>query len=98
MPDETLTQIGEQVPETKQPHRADQTTVSEYLESLLVTVITPAAGPKPVGAKRIGKSSESPGPINNGNDRTSGARNAADDDVTADTVTGQWPLLLSKSG
>jgi hypothetical protein len=66
--------------------------------SLLVTVITPAVGPKLVGAKRVGKASESPGPINNGNDRTSGARNAADDDVTADTVTGQWPLLLSKSG
>jgi len=42
MPEETITQVEEQAPETPQPppepHR-DNTTVSEYLESLLVTVI-----------------------------------------------------------
>jgi len=39
MPEETLTQTEEQVLEKKQEHREDQTTISEYLESLLVTVI-----------------------------------------------------------
>src|SRR3982075_903968 len=39
MPEETVTEIEEQAPEKKQEHRADQTTISEYLESLLVTVI-----------------------------------------------------------
>src|SRR6202140_1713308 len=39
MPDETVTEIEERTPEKKQEHRADQTTISEYLESLLVTVI-----------------------------------------------------------
>src|SRR5271167_1740642 len=65
--------------------------------SLLVTVIVPAAGPKPVGAKRIGSASESPGPITSGKDSTSGAWNGAVA-VIANTVTGQWPLLLSTSG
>src|ERR1700674_2147252 len=39
MPEETVTEIEEQAPEKKQEHRAEQTTISEYLESLLVTVI-----------------------------------------------------------
>jgi signal peptidase I len=41
MPDETLAQIEEQAPEKKQgiEEQGDQTTLSEYLESLLVTVI-----------------------------------------------------------
>src|SRR6202795_1804643 len=39
MPEETVTEIEEQAPEKKQEHRPDQTTISEYLESLLVTVI-----------------------------------------------------------
>src|SRR5213080_437840 len=39
MPDETVTEIEEQAPEKKQERHADQTTISEYLESLLVTVI-----------------------------------------------------------
>src|SRR5260370_38914233 len=39
MPEETVTEVQEQAPEKKQEHRADQTTISEYLESLLVTVI-----------------------------------------------------------
>jgi signal peptidase I len=39
MPEETIAQIEEQAPEKKQEHRVDQTTISEYLESLLVTVI-----------------------------------------------------------
>src|SRR6267143_738238 len=39
MPEEIVTETEEQAPETKQEHRADQTTISEYLESLLVTVI-----------------------------------------------------------
>src|SRR5213595_1664191 len=39
MPEETVAEIQEQAPETKQEHHADQTTISEYLESLLVTVI-----------------------------------------------------------
>src|ERR1700694_170317 len=39
MPEETVTEIEEQAPEKKQEHRADPTTISEYLESLLVTVI-----------------------------------------------------------
>src|SRR6267143_601467 len=42
MPEETVTQVEEHAPETEQqphePHR-DQTTISEYIESLLVTVI-----------------------------------------------------------
>src|SRR5271170_6482089 len=53
----------------------DTRTVCGEAGSLLATVITPVTGPKPAGAKRIGKASESPVPINNGNDRTSGARN-----------------------
>src|SRR5437016_14653601 len=39
MPEETVAEIEAQVPVKKQEHRADQTTISEYLESLLVTVI-----------------------------------------------------------
>src|SRR3981189_1183715 len=39
MPEETGTEIEEPAPEKKQEHRADQTTISEYLESLLLTVI-----------------------------------------------------------
>src|SRR5258707_4988635 len=39
MPEETVTEIQEQAPEKKHEHREDQTTLSEYLESLLVTVI-----------------------------------------------------------
>src|SRR5216684_5387564 len=39
MPEETVTEVAEQEPERKQEHHADQTTISEYLESLLVTVI-----------------------------------------------------------
>src|SRR5260370_31545735 len=39
MPEETVTEIEEQAPVKKQEHRAEQTTISEYLESLLVTVI-----------------------------------------------------------
>src|ERR1700682_4305663 len=39
MPDETVTEIEERAPEKKHEHRPDQTTISEYLESLLVTVI-----------------------------------------------------------
>src|SRR5260370_10948073 len=39
MPEETVTEIQEQAPEKKHEHREDQTTISEYLESLLVTVI-----------------------------------------------------------
>jgi signal peptidase I len=39
MPEETLTQTEEQAPEKKEEHSEDQTTISEYLESLLVTVI-----------------------------------------------------------
>ncbi|SRR6266487_476905 len=39
MPEETQTQIEEQAQEKKQEHPAHQTTISEYLESLLVTVI-----------------------------------------------------------
>src|SRR6266849_940760 len=39
MPEETQTQIEEQAQEKKQEHAAHQTTISEYLESLLVTVI-----------------------------------------------------------
>src|SRR6266576_1254557 len=39
MPEETVAEIEEQVPVKKQEHGADQTTISEYLESLLVTVI-----------------------------------------------------------
>jgi signal peptidase I len=42
MPEETMTQVEAQAPEPKQqPHEPheDQTTISEYIESLLVTVI-----------------------------------------------------------
>jgi signal peptidase I len=39
MPEETVTEIEERAPEKRQEHRGDQTTISEYLESLLVTVI-----------------------------------------------------------
>src|ERR1700687_5370904 len=39
MQDDTVTEIEERAPEKKQEHRPDQTTLSEYLESLLVTVI-----------------------------------------------------------
>ncbi len=39
MPDETVTEIEERGAEKKLEHREDQTTISEYLESLLVTVI-----------------------------------------------------------
>jgi signal peptidase I len=39
MPEETLTQTEDKPAEKKQEHHEDQTTLSEYLESLLVTVI-----------------------------------------------------------
>src|SRR5467141_347871 len=39
MPEETLTQAEEQAPRKNQEHHENQTTISEYLESLLVTVI-----------------------------------------------------------
>ena len=39
MPEETVTEIEEQAPEKKPERRADQTTIAEYVESLLVTVI-----------------------------------------------------------
>src|SRR6266481_2537978 len=39
MPEETLTQAEDKPAEKKQEHHEDQTTLSEYLESLLVTVI-----------------------------------------------------------
>src|SRR6266436_5380465 len=39
MPEEAVIEIADQAPEKKQQHRAGQTTFSEYLESLLVTVI-----------------------------------------------------------
>src|SRR6184192_4347412 len=39
MPEKTVTEIEEQATEKRQEHRPEQTTISEYLESLLVTVI-----------------------------------------------------------
>src|SRR2546422_11364144 len=39
MPEKIVTEIEEQATEKKQEHRPEQTTISEYLESLLVTVI-----------------------------------------------------------
>ena len=39
MSEQTVAEIEKQAPVEKQEHRADQTTISEYLESLLVTVI-----------------------------------------------------------
>jgi signal peptidase I len=39
MPEQTVPEIEERAPEKKLEHRGDQTTISEYLESLLVTVI-----------------------------------------------------------
>src|SRR6201982_2259538 len=39
MSEEIITETEELAPEAKQEHREDQTTISEYLESLLVTVI-----------------------------------------------------------
>lgn len=39
MAEETLTEIAEQPPQSKPEHHEEQTTISEYLESLLVTVI-----------------------------------------------------------
>src|SRR5258707_9574906 len=39
MAEETRQAAEEQTPEKKQDHRAEETTISEYLESLLVTVI-----------------------------------------------------------
>src|ERR1700740_2664850 len=39
MPEETVTEVEQQAPEKTQEHRDDQTTISEYLEALLVTVI-----------------------------------------------------------
>src|ERR1700675_5123046 len=39
MPEETVTEIEAQAPEKKQEPHEDQTTISEYLESLLGTVI-----------------------------------------------------------
>src|SRR5438445_11945604 len=39
MAEEIVAETVEQAPEKKQEHREDQTTISEYLESLLVTVI-----------------------------------------------------------
>src|SRR5258707_252151 len=44
MPEETVTAPEEQTPEKKQDHRAEQTTISEFLESLLVTVILALCG------------------------------------------------------
>src|ERR1700751_2524765 len=73
-------------------------TVCGLSGSLLVTVIVPVAAPKAVGAKRIGRSSESPGPISSGKARTSGTWKAPDDEAMPLTVTGQRPLLLRISG
>src|SRR6266705_1460230 len=39
MPEKMVTEIEEHATEKKQEHRPEQTTISEYLESLLVTVI-----------------------------------------------------------
>src|SRR5881398_895288 len=39
MPEQTVAEIEKQAPIERREHRADQTTISEYLESLLVTVI-----------------------------------------------------------
>src|SRR5216110_603893 len=39
MPEKIVTEIEEQATEKRQEHRPEQTTISEYLESLLVTVI-----------------------------------------------------------
>jgi len=39
MPEKIVTEIEEHTTEKKQEHRPEQTTISEYLESLLVTVI-----------------------------------------------------------
>src|SRR5256885_12062465 len=39
MPEKFVTEIEEQATEKRQEHRPEQTTLSEYLESLLVTVI-----------------------------------------------------------
>src|SRR3989440_12400476 len=39
MPEQTVAEIEKQAPVERREHRADQTTISEYLESLLVTVI-----------------------------------------------------------
>src|SRR5947207_12618546 len=39
MPEKIVTEIEEQATEKKQEHRPEHTTISEYLESLLVTVI-----------------------------------------------------------
>ena len=39
MAEQIVTETEEQAPVTKQEHRVDQTTIAEYLESLLVTVI-----------------------------------------------------------
>src|SRR5256885_838822 len=39
MPEKFVTEIEEQATEKRQEHRPEQTTISEYLESLLVTVI-----------------------------------------------------------
>src|SRR5260370_29512250 len=39
MPEETVAEVAEQAAKKKQEHHEDQTTLSEYLESLLVTVI-----------------------------------------------------------
>src|SRR5258707_1538321 len=44
MAEETRQAAEEQTPEKKQDHRADQTTISEYRESLLVTVILAVFG------------------------------------------------------
>src|SRR5438874_12854238 len=39
MPEQTVAEIEKQAPIERRDHRADQTTISEYLESPLVTVI-----------------------------------------------------------
>src|ERR1700752_646283 len=39
MLEETVTEVEQQAPEKTQEHRDDQTTMAEYMESLLVTVI-----------------------------------------------------------
>ena len=44
MPEETVAEIEERAPEKKQEHSGDQTTISEYLESLLVTVVMKSRG------------------------------------------------------
>jgi hypothetical protein len=94
-PPKTVDPVTASSPEGALPFTA---IVAGLAGSLLITVIVPETGPKPVGWNRIGTVSEPPAAMFNGYDSTSGTRNAVEFDVIASIVNVHLPLLFNTSG